>query len=50
MDADEVLLHTQPDCEAECRRLASGDGVDVAYNSIGMTGWVGSLNGLKFRA
>lgn len=47
--ADAIILYTQPDCEAECRRLASGDVVDVVYDSIGKAGWGGSLNCLKLR-
>ena len=47
--ADEVILYTEQDFEAECRRLTSGEGVDVVYDSVGKTTWVGSLNCLKPR-
>ena len=32
--ADEVILYTQSDFEAETKRLTGGKGVDVVYNSV----------------
>ena len=47
--ADEVILYTEQDFEAETRRLTDGEGVDVAYDSVGKTTWEGSMNSLKPR-
>ena len=47
--ADEVILYTQQDFEAECRRLTDGEGVDVVYDAVGKSTWTGSLNSLKPR-
>ncbi len=33
--ADEVILYTQSDFEAETKRLTGGKGVDVVYDSVG---------------
>src|ERR1035441_10587337 len=33
--ADEIILYTQQDFEAEARRLTGGRGVDVVYDSVG---------------
>src|SRR5580658_4780044 len=35
--ADEVILYTQADFEAESKRLTGGKGVDVVYDSVGKT-------------
>src|SRR6202167_4145246 len=35
--ADEVILYTQTDFEAETKRLTGGKGVDVVYDSVGKT-------------
>ena len=35
--ADEVILYTQQDFEAEVKRLTGGRGVDVVYDSVGKT-------------
>jgi NADPH2:quinone reductase len=47
--ADEVILYTQVDFEAETRRLTAGQGVDVVYDSVGKTTFDKSLNCLKPR-
>ncbi len=47
--ADEVILYTQADFEAETRRLTDGQGVDVVYDSVGKTTFGKSLNCLKPR-
>ena len=47
--ADEVILYTQQDFEAELKRLTSGRGVDVAYDSVGATTFAKSLNCLRPR-
>jgi len=47
--ADEVILYTEQDFEAETRRLTEGAGVDVAYDSVGKATWEGSMNSLKPR-
>ncbi|GAB4544440.1 MAG: quinone oxidoreductase [Anaerolineae bacterium] len=47
--ADEVILYTQTDFEAETRRLTDGVGVNVVYDAVGMTTFDKSLNCLKPR-
>lgn len=47
--ADEVILYTGQDFEAEARRLTNGVGVDVVYDSVGAATWEKSLNSLKPR-
>jgi NADPH2:quinone reductase len=47
--ADEVILYTQADFEAETKRLTSGQGVNVVYDSVGQTTFDKSLNCLKPR-
>ena len=47
--ADDVILYTQQDFEAETKRLTAGAGVDVVYDSVGKTTFDGSLNCLKRR-
>lgn len=42
--ADEVILYTEADFEAECKRLTDGRGVDVVYDSVGKTTFEKSLN------
>ncbi|MCS7221287.1 MAG: quinone oxidoreductase [Anaerolineae bacterium] len=49
MGADEVVLYTQADFEAEVRRLTSGRGVDVVYDSVGRATFDKSLNCLRPR-
>jgi len=47
--ADEVILYTQSDFEAETKRLTDGKGVEVVYDSVGKTTFDKSLNVLKPR-
>jgi len=47
--ADEVILYTEADFEAETRRLTDGRGVDVVYDSVGKTTFEKSLNCLRPR-
>lgn len=47
--ADEVILYTQADFEAEARRLTGGKGVDVVYDSVGKTTFEKGLNILRPR-
>ena len=47
--ADEVILYTQTDFEAETRRQTDGQGVNVVYDSVGITTFDKSLNCLKPR-
>jgi len=47
--ADEVILYTQTDFEAEARRLTGGKGVDVVYDSVGKATFDKSLNVLRPR-
>ena len=47
--ADEVILYTQADFEAETKRLTGGKGVDVVYDSVGKTTFDKGLNILRPR-
>jgi NADPH2:quinone reductase len=47
--ADEVILYTQRDFQAEVKRLTGGRGVDVVYDSVGATTFDKSLNSLRPR-
>ncbi|MDE2484777.1 MAG: quinone oxidoreductase [candidate division NC10 bacterium] len=47
--ADEVILYTQADFEAETRRLTNGQGVHVVYDSVGQSTFDKSLNCLRPR-
>ncbi|HWQ69333.1 MAG TPA: quinone oxidoreductase [Patescibacteria group bacterium] len=47
--ADEVILYTQADFEAETRRLTDGRGVHVVYDSVGQDTFDKSLNCLSPR-
>jgi NADPH2:quinone reductase len=47
--ADEVILYTTHDFESETRRLTSGRGVDVVYDSVGATTFDKSLASLAPR-
>ncbi len=47
--ADEVILYTQEDFDAAARRLTGGRGVDVVYDSVGVTTFEKSLNSLRPR-
>ncbi|HEV7127037.1 MAG TPA: quinone oxidoreductase [Ktedonobacterales bacterium] len=47
--ADEVILYTQSDFAAETRRLTDGAGVQVVYDSVGLTTFDQSMNCLRPR-
>jgi NADPH:quinone reductase len=47
--ADEIILYTQIDFEAETKRLTGGKGVDVVYDSVGKTTFEKGLNVLRLR-
>ncbi len=47
--ADEVILYTQSDFEAETKKLTGGKGVDVVYDSVGKTTFEKGLNLLRPR-
>jgi len=47
--ADEAILYTQQDFEAEVKRLTGGRGVDVVYDSVGQTTFAKSLDSLRPR-
>jgi NADPH2:quinone reductase len=47
--ADEVILYTQADFEAEAKRITGGKGVDVVYDSVGKTTFDKGLNILRPR-
>jgi NADPH2:quinone reductase len=47
--ADEVILYTQADFEAETKRITGGKGVDVVYDSVGKTTFEKGLNILRPR-
>lgn len=47
--ADEVIVYTKQDFEAELKRLTDGKGADVVYDSVGKDTFDKSLNCLKPR-
>jgi NADPH:quinone reductase len=47
--ADEIIFYTKTDFEAETRRLTSGEGVHVVYDSVGKTTFEKGLNVLRPR-
>jgi NADPH2:quinone reductase len=47
--ADEVIIYTRQDFEAEVKRLTSNRGVQVVYDAVGKTTWDKSLNSLAPR-
>jgi len=47
--ADEVVLYTSQDFEAEARRFTGGRGVDVVYDSVGQSTFEKSLSSLRSR-
>ena len=49
LGADEVILYSQQDFEAETKRLTGGKGVDVVYDSVGKDTFEKSLNCLRAR-
>ena len=48
--ADEIILYTKSDFEAETKSLTGGKGVDVVYDSVGKTTFEKGLNTLRPRA
>ena len=47
--ADEVILYTEQDFEAEVKRLTGGGGVQVAYDSVGASTYEKSIGSLAVR-
>jgi NADPH2:quinone reductase len=47
--ADEAIIYTERDFEAEAKRLTGGRGVDVVYDSVGRSTFEKSLNSLRPR-
>jgi NADPH2:quinone reductase len=47
--ADDIILYTQTDFEAETKKLTGGRGVDVVYDSVGKTTFEKGLNVLRPR-
>lgn len=47
--ADEIILYTKTDFEAETKRLTGGKGVDVVYDGVGKTTFEKGLNVLRPR-
>ncbi|MBL8227379.1 MAG: quinone oxidoreductase [Bryobacterales bacterium] len=47
--ADEVILYSEQDFEAETRRFTEGQGVDVVYDSVGASTFLKSVNCLRPR-
>jgi NADPH2:quinone reductase len=47
--ADEIILYTQTDFEAETKRVTGGKGVDVVYDGVGKTTFEKGLNVLRPR-
>lgn len=45
--AQDVILYTETDFEAEVKRLTNGKGVDCVYDSVGKTTFAKSLNCLR---
>lgn len=45
--ADDLIIYTEADFEAEIRRLTGGRGVDAVYDAVGKTTFEKSLNSLK---
>jgi NADPH:quinone reductase len=47
--ADETIIYTRQDFEAEVKRLTGGKGVQVVYDAVGKTTWDKSLDSLAPR-
>ena len=47
--ADDLILYTEQDFEAEVQRLTDGQGVEVVYDSVAKATWEKSINCLKPR-
>ena len=49
LGADETIIYTEREFDAEVKRLTEGRGVDVVYDSVGVTTFEKSLNSLRPR-
>ncbi len=47
--ADDMILYTEQDFEAEVQRLTAGEGLEVVYDSVAKATWEKSINCLKPR-
>jgi len=47
--ADEIILYTEQDFEAEVQRITDGAGLEVVYDSVAKATWEKSINCLKPR-
>lgn len=47
--ADEVIIYTRQDFEAEVKRMTDGKGLQVVYDAVGKTTWDKSINSLAPR-
>jgi len=47
LGADHAILYTSQDFVAEVKRITNNVGVDVVYDSVGLTTWKGSMDSLK---
>jgi NADPH2:quinone reductase len=47
--ADETIIYSTQDFEAEVKKMTKGSGVDVVYDAVGVATWEKSLNCLKPR-
>ncbi len=47
--ADHVIVYTQTDFQPEVKKLTGGRGVDVVYDSVGASTFMGSLDSLRPR-
>src|SRR6185436_6856411 len=47
--ADEVVLYTTEDCETAAKKATGGKGVQVVYDSVGLTTYMKSLSSLAPR-
>ncbi|HZS51556.1 MAG TPA: quinone oxidoreductase [Bryobacterales bacterium] len=47
--ADEVIIYTAQDFEAEAKRFTGGAGLDVVYDSVGRSTWEKSMKSLRPR-
>ena len=47
--ADEIIIYTRQDFEAEVKRLTDGKGLQVVYDAVGKTTWEKSLGSLATR-
>jgi NADPH2:quinone reductase len=47
--ANEIIIYSQQDFEAEVKKMTNGAGVEVVYDAVGAATWEKSLNCLKPR-